>query len=211
MLKIALMKKYFELLQSGLEILGLGVPSLSLNKFTHYIELIEKWNKIFNLTAAKNREEIVIKHILDSLSIARYIKGPEILDFGSGAGFPGIPLAILLPAYHFTLLDSLSKKTRFLQTVMVELKLANVTIVNERCENFFPKKNFSDIVTRATCDLNVLMGILRHLITPDTQVLAMQGKYPEAELSKLSYPYQVIQLQVPHLEAKRHLVCIEGS
>ncbi|MFA6409085.1 MAG: 16S rRNA (guanine(527)-N(7))-methyltransferase RsmG [Gammaproteobacteria bacterium] len=204
------MKKHFELLQSGLEILGLEVPSLSLNKFTRYIELIEKWNKIFSLTAAKNREEIVIKHILDSLSIAKYIKGPEILDFGSGAGFPGIPLAILLSEYHFTLLDSLSKKTRFLQTVVVELKLANVTIVNERCENFFPKKNFSDIVTRATCDLNVLMGILRRLITPDTQVLAMQGKYPEEELSRLSDPCRVIQLEVPYLEAARHLVCIEG-
>lgn len=205
------MKNYSELLPSGLENLGFAAPDYLLQKFLRYIELIEKWNKVFSLTAAKNREEIVVKHILDSLSIAKYIKGPEILDFGSGAGFPGIPLAILLPEDHFTLLDSLSKKTRFLQTVVFELKLANVTIINARCENFFSTKSFSTIVTRATCDLSILMGILHHLIMPGTQILAMQGKYPEEELSRLYRPFKVFPLQVPYLEAARHLVCIEGS
>jgi len=198
------------LLTSSLAELKLTLTPKNCAKSWRYIELLLKWNKVHNLTAALTSEEIMLKHFLDSLSIASYIKGPNVLDFGSGGGFPGIPLALALPQYQFTLLDSHGKKTRFLNQVVLELKLANIEVVTKRIEDFVPQKHFATIVTRATSSLHDIIEKVRHVGDENTAILAMKGKYPADELAMVKAPYEVHKIQLPILNIERHLIKISN-
>lgn len=188
----------------------------SLNKnmedlFIQYLDLLIKWNKVFNLTRICDPKEMVMLHILDSLSIHPYLHGTRILDVGTGAGLPGIPLAILLPEKKFVLLDSNIKKTRFLTQVVHELKLSNVEIIHSRCEDLHPVHLFDSILSRAFASLEVMLKATHHLVHQDGRFLAMKGIYPESEIQEIPQGFKLVavhKLVIKGLDAKRHLVCL---
>lgn len=196
------------LLQSGIEQLNLPVDC---DKLVHYLNLLIKWNKTYNLTAIKQADEMVIKHLLDSLSVAKHIKGQRLLDVGTGAGLPGIPLALLFGDKHFTLLDSNGKKTRFLNQVKRELSLNNVDIVQIRCENYHPQPAFDTVISRAFASIDDMIKLTKHLLDSKGQWLAMKGKKPDAQLQQLNYNQQCIELSVPFLADERCLVVIDNN
>jgi 16S rRNA (guanine527-N7)-methyltransferase len=180
-------------------------------QFDKYLALISKWNKTYNLTAITDPNEMVVRHILDSLAVNPFLLGLRICDVGSGAGLPGIPLAIVNPDKHFTLIDSNNKKIRFLNQVKIELKLDNVEIIHARAEEYQPKKCFQIIVSRAFSSINVMLYQTKHLCCKDGIFLAMKGVYPEKELAELDPNFKVKwvkELKIPGLDAQRHLVCI---
>lgn len=181
-------------------------------KFVVYLNLLQHWNRVFNLTAIRDPKEMVYLHILDSLSISPFLHGKRIIDVGSGAGFPGIPLALINTDKEFLLLDSSSKKTRFLTQVINELKIGNVKIMHVRCEDFHPEKCFNTVVARAFSSLDVMLTKTQHLLCKDGQFLAMKGIYPEKELAKIPDEFKVLtvhSLRIKGLEADRCLVCLE--
>lgn len=195
-------------LRLGINALGLDVPPATQQYLLKYLELLAKWNKAFNLTAVRKPEDMVTRHLLDSLSVAPYITGRNILDVGTGPGLPGIPLSFLMPEKHFVLLDSNSKKTRFLSQLQIEMKLSNITIVNQRVENFRPDMHFDIIITRAFASLRDMLVMTGHLVSPTTRVLAMKARLDE-DLSSLPPEYEVKgihPLHIPALDARRQLV-----
>ena len=176
-----------------------------------YVKLLEKWNKAYNLTAIRDSAQILSKHIFDSLSILPYIKGHQILDIGTGAGLPGLILAIVQPNLHCILLDSNAKKTRFLYQAVIALQLNNVEIVTSRVEEYTPSNLFSTITCRAYTSLVDFYQQASHFCEPTGKLLAMKGEYPQAEieaLQSLNVNVQSIALKVPQLDAKRHLIII---
>ena len=195
-------------LRQGITDLGLEISASSQAKLICFIELIQKWNRTFNLTAIRQREEMVSHHLLDSLSIANYVSGPHILDIGSGAGLPGIPLAISLPQYQFVLLDSQGKKTRFLLQVKNELDLPNVEIVQERVEHYQPGELFNEITARAFGSVHDIISLSKHLLLPKGQWLLMRGQVMEEELSGIKGTAEIVPLKVPGLNKQRSLVLI---
>lgn len=203
-------KKFLEpLLTEGLNFLGVKPPAENCAKLLDYVLLLNKWSGTYNLTAITEPKQILIQHIFDSLTIAPYIVGANILDVGSGAGLPGIPLALAFPEYQFTLLDSNGKKTTFLNHVILDLKIINVKVVQQRVEQFQPQLNFNTIVTRATAALSDLVKDTQHLRDMNSQLLVMKGKYPVDELDALPHGAAIIhKLHVPKLDAERHAVII---
>jgi 16S rRNA (guanine527-N7)-methyltransferase len=197
-----------KLLTNGIELLNLSIPITTQQKLLEYITLLQKWNKTYNLTAITDAKEIVIRHILDSLAIAPYITGDRILDVGTGAGLPGIPLALSLPEKQFVLLDSNSKKIRFLIYVKATLKITNIEIIHKRVEEYLPQLKFDNIVTRAFSSLQDMLDKTKHLYNTNGCLLAMKGKYPEQELQQ--YLATVQQINVPYLAEQRHLICINN-
>lgn len=194
-------------LQAGLAALSLpadlAIPLLA------YLSLLAKWNKAYNLTAVREPEEMVTRHLLDSLSVNPYLHGNRILDVGTGPGLPGIPLALANPDKDFTLLDSLGKKTRFLQQVINTLELKNVTVVQSRIEEFQPAQGFSTVISRAFASLQDMADGSLHCLASGGRMLAMKGQYPQAELDELGGRVEILsieQLEVPGLSAGRHLV-----
>jgi len=188
-----------------------SLPNSMENLFIQYLDLLTQWNKVFNLTRICDPEEMVLLHILDSLSISPYLHGTRILDVGTGAGLPGIPLAIIQPEKKFVLIDSNSKKTRFLVQAVHELKLANVEIIHSRCEDLQPQQLFDSIVSRAFASLQVMLTTTCHLINKDGRFLAMKGVYPESEIQALPQGFKLLavhKLVIKGLDAKRHLVCL---
>ncbi|WP_235906809.1 16S rRNA (guanine(527)-N(7))-methyltransferase RsmG [Pseudomonas saliphila] len=176
-----------------------------------YLTLLNKWNKAYNLTAVRDPAEMVSRHLLDSLSILPFVDGNSWLDVGSGGGMPGIILAIMRPDAHFTLLDSNGKKTRFLTQAKVELRLANVEVVNSRVESFLPGKAFDGIVSRAFSSMADFVELTRHLSDTHTRWLAMKGLYPDEELIALPDDVEVLrseQLTVPGCQGSRHLLIL---
>lgn len=196
-------------LNAGLAKLNLALPQDAREKLLLHLSLLAKWNKTYNLTAITNLDAMVTLHLLDSLAIAQLIQGPNILDVGSGAGFPGIPLAIALPQYNFVLLDSNRKKTTFLTNVVAQLKLTNVKVIHERVENFHFAQGFDTIVTRATFSLSDFVTLTKHLLHPKGYLLAMKGQYPTEELQLVDADVNVEKLHVPGLDAERHVVKIQ--
>lgn len=183
-----------------------------LDRFIRFIELLQKWNQIYNLTSVRDARQMLPRHILDSLVIRPYLQGSQILDVGCGAGLPGIPLAIAEPQRHFTLIDSSSKKTRFVKQAVNELGLVNVTVVNERIENFKPESGFDTIVARAYSSIETLLTGITHCLKEHTRVLAMKGIYPLAELESITngFTLQAVErLTVPGMDAERHLVILQ--
>jgi 16S rRNA (guanine527-N7)-methyltransferase len=178
----------------------------------HYFSLLETWNKTFNLTAITTREEMITHHLQDSLSVLPYITGKRLLDVGTGAGFPGMILAIAKPDLEVTLLDSAGKKTRFLQQVRAALKLTQVTVVHSRVEDYHPEQLFDQVISRAFSSLTKFLTCTEHLCRPGGQFLAMKGQCPLDEIAAISDRFTVTavnRLDVPGLAAERHLVIIE--
>lgn len=198
-----------KLLHQGIQELDLNIPETVEAKLLEYVQLLQKWNKTYNLTATKDPKEIIIRHVLDSLAVVPHIEGNRILDVGSGAGFPGIPLALALPDKEFVLLDSNSKKTRFLTFVVTALKLDNITVITGRVEQYKPQELFDCITARAVTDIEELIENTKHLITADGWWLFLKGKYPTEELHLYKKHAIVRQLKIPFLQEQRHLVCIK--
>lgn len=198
-----------EKLLQGLAALGLPVDESQREALLGFIKLIAKWNKAYNLTAVRDPLEMVSLHLLDSLAILPHLKAPRIADIGTGAGLPGIPLAICLPDCHFTLVDSNSKKTRFVQQTVLELRLKNVEVVHSRVELIKPQQLFSTVICRAFAGMADIVKLTGHLLADDGLLLAMKGQIPEQELAEISLDYTVVPLAVPGIDAERCLICME--
>lgn len=189
--------------------LDLGEPAE--RRLMAYLALLEKWNRTYNLTAVRDPLEMVPRHLLDSLAVLPWLAGPNVLDIGSGAGLPGIPLAIARPNLAFTLLDSNAKKTRFITQAVAELGLAHVTVVNARVEEFRPPYAFATLVTRAFASIPDMLAACSHLCGAGCRLLAMKGVVPQAELAALPDGFKVSAihaLEVPGLEAQRHVIIL---
>ena len=200
-------------LARGAAQLGVQLTSAQQEQLLAYLALLIKWNKAYNLTAVRDPDEMVSRHLLDSLSIVEFVRaaGDNWLDVGSGGGMPGIPLAILFPERRFTTLDSNGKKTRFQTQVKLELKLANLEVVHSRVEEFRPAQPFAGIVSRAFSSLADFAHWTRHLGDADTRWLAMKGQYPHEELAALPADFRVEAeqvLQVPGCQGQRHLLIL---
>lgn len=198
-------------LVSGLSSLALPIEDSQLEQLLNFLLLIEKWNKAYNLTAIRNRQDMVALHLLDSLAIAPYISGRRAIDIGTGAGLPGIPLAIYMPEVSFTLLDSNSKKTRFVQQAVLELGLKNVSVCHSRVENYQPEQLYDVITTRAFAELSEIMKLTSHLLHKDGVLLAMKAQNPELELADARLNGSVITLKIPGIDAQRCLVKITNA
>lgn len=179
-----------------------------------YLELLIKWNKAYNLTAIRDPEEMFIKHIIDSLSIAPFIKGETILDVGTGPGLPGIPMAIMFPSKHFSLLDSNGKKTRFLVQAKMSLKLSNIEVFNVRVEKLSKDKLYDQIMSRAFTALDNMVHLCKHLLSPDGEFLAMKGLIPKDEIEMVESQYKIhsiTPLVVPGCMDQRHLITVKKN
>ena len=203
-------------LNKALEIMGIDLPEAALDKLIDYLGLLIHWNRAFNLTAIRNSDEMLSKHLLDSLGVLPYIGEGLILDVGSGAGLPGIPLAIAMPHNRFVLIDSNGKKTRFLTQARIVLGLENVEIVHQRVEAYSPMKDdhriyFDAVVARAYASSNEIIKNTAHLHKPETRILIMQGKLDES----IDVPGYVMKqshtLNIYGLDAERHLLEIEKT
>jgi len=192
--------------------LNLNCSSLQLEKLLKYLELLQRWNKAFNLTAIRDPLQMVRLHLLDSLAIHPYVQGlKSIIDVGTGPGLPGIPLAILNPEINFTLLDSNGKKTRFLFQAINELKLTNASEINHRVEAYQPNQLFDAVISRAFSSISDMLNQCDHLVSDQGCFLAMKGKKPDSELSQMSKAYKVIEVSevnVPLIDSERHLIKI---
>lgn len=197
------------ILQQGLQQLALPYQKRQIEQLLAFIGLIEKWNKAYNLTAVRDPQDMARLHILDSLAILPHVQGKRVADIGTGAGLPGIPLAIFLPGVAFTLVDSNAKKTRFVQQAILELELKNVTVQHGRVEQFKPAERFSTVIMRAFASLENIINLTAHLLADDAVLLAMKGQTPEQELMQLTENYTVIPIEVPGLAAQRCLVQIK--
>lgn len=201
-------------LEYGLKQMGLHYPVEVQQKLVHYIQLIARWNKTFNLTAIRDVQEMVSKHLLDSLVVQPYVEGSLILDVGSGAGLPGIPFAITSPDKAFVLIDSNGKKTRFLTQAKIDLKLPNVEVIHQRVEDYRPVRDghriYFDVITaRAYAATDDILGSTAHLQTENTRILVMQGKLDE-QISDSQYSLiESHRLEVYGLDAERHLLEIK--
>ena len=176
-----------------------------------YLHLIQKWNRSVNLTAIDDLQQMIYRHVLDSLSLMPYLDATEILDVGSGAGLPGIPLALMSPRKHFTLLDSNSKKTRFLLQARINLELENVSIENCRVEHYASPGGLDIVLSRAFSSLAEFIDKAGHLCSGSGKLLAMKGQFPQQELDHIPPDFHVqdvVRLQVPGLDSERHLVII---
>lgn len=182
-----------------------------IDKIDKYLNLLDKWNKAYNLTAVRNINEMLERHIIDSLSIAKFIDGNRLIDVGTGPGLPGIPLAIFYPEKIFVLLDSNGKKTRFLQQVKNELNLDNIEIVNGRVENHTPEELFDGILSRAFSSIDDMLNNTEHLCNETGHFYAMKGQYPETELQAITKPYKVQSINWPDNQVERHLIIIKQA
>ncbi|MDQ8039294.1 MAG: 16S rRNA (guanine(527)-N(7))-methyltransferase RsmG [Rickettsiella sp.] len=181
-------------------------------KLADYLLLIERWNRVYNLTSIHNPTQMIPKHILDSLSISPYLQGTRILDVGTGAGLPGIPLALTHPNYHFTLLDSNGKKTRFITHVIQKLAISNIDIIQARVENFRVSLCFDTIITRAFSTLTDFLKKTQHLACSKGIFLSMKGQYPTEEINKLDSNFVVTSVNsvnIIGLNERRHVIVIK--
>ena len=197
-------------LVEGLAQMGLEISAEQQALLLEYLALVDKWNKVYNLTAVRDPREMVSRQLLDSLSIAPFVKGPELLDVGCGAGLPGIPLAIVHPELQVTLIDSNGKKTRFVQQAIAELKLTNANVIQGRVEDLTQDERFNTITSRAFADLHLMIRLTEHLLKPNGQWAAMKSGIDELDESQLPEGKQVVihQLQVPGEIAARRLLVI---
>lgn len=203
-----------ELLTSGINKLQIKASEDQINSLLKFVELLKKWNKVYNLTALKTDKEIIQLHLLDSLTVLPYLNEVKnILDVGSGAGLPGIPLAIFLPEVKFVLLDSNGKKTRFIQQAIIDLGLKNCSVQNSRIEDFAPTEKFDIIITRAFAEIKDALVMLKHFSSGAQQFYFMKSRNIASELGDLdkTYAVQSITLSVPGLDAERSLVILSKN
>lgn len=200
-------------LAESLQVLGLEPVVESLELLASHISLLRHWNKAYNLVASSDIDDLLVRHVLDSLSILPFVSGNSVLDVGTGAGFPGVPLAIMSPKLDCTLLDSSGKKIRFLRHVKRTLKLANIYPVQSRVEAYEAPVQFQNITSRAYASLAEFALGVRHLAGSSTRLLAMKGKSPEEEIDALPPWIKVVSIEkisVPGLRAERHLVIMSA-
>jgi 16S rRNA (guanine527-N7)-methyltransferase len=201
-------------LESGVAEMGLSLGRGERNKLLQYLALLEKWNKVYNLTAIRDREKMVSGHLLDCLAVIPYLIGARVVDAGSGAGFPGIPIAVARPDIQVVLLDSNHKKAAFLRQAVADLQLKNVTVVCERVEAWLPGEEFDCIISRAFSEIAEFIALTVHLLAPGGVFAAMKGVHPFEEIERLPPAFRVRQVHafaVPGLGAERHLVLIERA
>jgi len=201
-------------LEKGLETLGIDCSAQQVDQLLDYLSLLVTWNSAYNLTAIRDPEQMVARHLLDSLAILPFITGENLIDVGTGPGLPGIPLAIMCPEKTFKLLDSNGKKTRFLFHARCQLKLQNLTEIQSRVEQFIPEKTYDTVLSRAFTSVAEMVDKCEHLLNPDGRFLAMKGKFPQSELSLLAKDYKVDvshRLTVPGVDGERHLIEISKA
>ena len=190
-------------MQSGLLTMQLTLSDQQQTLLIDYLHLLQHWNKTYNLTAITDFEKMITHHLLDSLSISPYLTGENIVDVGSGAGLPGIPLAVYFPDKKFTLIDSIGKKVRFMNQVVRELALQNVVVVEARAEEYPTQHAFDTMIARAVGSIDVLVRIAWHLLCQNGTLLMMKSEVSPAEII---FPHRMITLTVPGIAAKRSLI-----
>jgi 16S rRNA (guanine527-N7)-methyltransferase len=203
-------KKDRDLLIEGLQRMDLKLSDQVIDQLMTYLNLVEKWNRVYNLTAIRERDEMIKLHFLDSLSIFNHVHVKNILDVGSGAGFPGIVLAITKPELKITVMDSVNKKTTFMQQVKSELVLTNLDVVNSRVEDYQPITLFEAVTSRAFSNLKNMMSLTQHTLKKEGVWLAMKSKDVKQELEAFEKnQYTLIPLEVPFIDAERYLVILK--
>jgi len=193
---------------------GISLTDHQKNQLVGYVDMLHKWNKAYNLTSVRDPNEMLVRHILDSIVVAPHLQGERFIDVGTGPGLPGIPLSIVRPECQFTLLDSLGKRVRFLRQVQHELKLENIYPVQSRVEEFPAEPPFDGVISRAFASLNDMIGWCKHLPAQNGRFYALKGILPEDEIAQLPDGFEVesaIKLRVPQLEGERHLVIVKPN
>ncbi|WP_421505045.1 16S rRNA (guanine(527)-N(7))-methyltransferase RsmG [Erwinia rhapontici] len=193
---------------------GIFLSDQQKQQLVGYVEMLHKWNKAYNLTSVRDPEQMLVRHILDSIVVEPHLSGDRFIDVGTGPGLPGIPLAIVRPQSHFTLLDSLGKRVRFLKQVQHELKLENISPVQSRVEDFPAELPFDGVISRAFASLTDMVTWCHHLPGPQGRFYALKGVLPQDEIAALPAGLtveNVLPLSVPQLEGERHLVIIAPS
>jgi 16S rRNA (guanine527-N7)-methyltransferase len=199
----------YELLAAGARDIGIALDASGAETLLKLVDELEAGNAQFNLTAIRDRPGMLRKHILDSLSLQPYLRGSRVADIGTGAGFPGLPLAIVNPQRRFTLVEATGKKARFVEQTALRLGVDNVQVEHARAENYRPFELFDTVVARALSSLADFAAYAGHLCAPDGRLLAMKGKRPDEEISALPKSFRVLavhRLKVPGLDGERHLV-----
>jgi 16S rRNA (guanine527-N7)-methyltransferase len=199
-------------LVQGLAELGLEFAPAANDRFLAYLDLVQKWNRVYNLTAVREPARMLSQHLFDSLAIVPHLSGSSLLDVGSGAGLPGIPVAIARPRLTVTLLESNHKKAAFLKQAAIELRLDNVTVACERAEAWETARRFDLVVSRALADLSEFVRLAGRLVAPGGALAAMKGVYPYDELAQLPAGWslkEAVALRVPGLRAARHWLRLE--
>ena len=202
------------LIRQGTAGIGMTLSPHALTQLAGYVELMLKWNRVYNLTAIREEQKIVSHHILDSLAIVGHLPEGSLLDVGSGAGLPGIPVAIAQPGRAVTLLDSNQKKGAFMRQAVAELGLDNVKVEIARAENFHPAHSYDVVVSRAFSDLADFVNLAGHLCAPGGVMLAMKGLHPDAEIAQLPGGWRVDaspSLDIPAVDASRHLIVLRAE
>ncbi|MDK2634399.1 16S rRNA (guanine(527)-N(7))-methyltransferase RsmG [Pantoea stewartii subsp. indologenes] len=198
-------------LTSLLQAANISLTDQQKQQLVAYVGLLDKWNKAYNLTSVRDPQQMLVRHILDSIVVAPHLKGARFIDVGTGPGLPGIPLSIVMPDAHFTLLDSLGKRVRFLRQVQHELGLTNITPVQSRVEDFPAEPPFDGVISRAFASLDDMVSWCHRLPAEDGHFYALKGVRPDDEIANLPAGYaldSVVALRVPQLEGERHLVII---
>ncbi|WP_158972816.1 16S rRNA (guanine(527)-N(7))-methyltransferase RsmG [Paraglaciecola sp. L3A3] len=199
-------------LENSLQDCNLTITIDQQQKLVAFVIMIDKWNKTYNLTSVRDPEQMMIKHIVDSIVVSPYLEESQYIDVGTGPGLPGIPLAIMCPDKNFILLDSLGKRVRFMKQVAYELKIDNIQPVQSRVEDFEPEVKLDGVLSRAFASLKDMLHWCQHLVDSQGVFLALKGQLPIAEINELPAEFKVletIRLDVPKLEGERHIVKIK--
>ena len=200
---------------AGVRSLGQALPEGAAAQLAQLVAELARWNERMNLTAVRKPRDMVVRHVLDSLAVRPYLRGPRVVDVGTGAGFPGLPLAIAEPALEFTLVDRNARKIAFVRHAIGELCLPNATALQSQAEDYAPSTRFDTVLCRALAALPELTRIAGHLLANDGVLLALKGQYPAAELRSLAdlpdaWDHTVTELAVPGLSPRsRHLVVLK--
>ena len=198
----------------GCSVLNPELDNAAVEKFVVFIRLLEKWNRVTNLTAVRDPLQMVTRHILDSLAVVPFLTRGSLLDVGTGAGLPGVPIAIASPGLDVTLLDSNAKKLRFVRQATAELGLDNVQVVQARMQEYQPGRSFDMVISRTVASLSELYQQTVHLLRPGGRMLFMKGAVPEQEIGALQdgrAGLHIEHLNIPGLAAERHLLWLETT
>ncbi|MDH5299759.1 MAG: 16S rRNA (guanine(527)-N(7))-methyltransferase RsmG [Gammaproteobacteria bacterium] len=200
-------------LRAGLAHLNMQADETQQQQLLEFVALLKKWNKVYNLTALRREDDMLRLHILDSLAVQPFVSGQRVVDIGSGAGLPGIPLAIMNPQRHFTLVDSNGKKTRFITQAFAQLKLKNVEVINSRCEDFHPTNLYDCVMARAFAAAPKAVALIEHLLAPQGEIVLMKSKQAGEELQQLPdfYDKKLQSFTVPNLNAERNVLILRRN